>query len=195
MFDGMPEAAPESADCVDAANEMCARHREDAEHSKLSLSDLREWLDEEHLSGKHAHRFYEALSVACAYETLSTHPNPYMAAACGPFVPRLLQFGVGRMLVHPTPLEFIEPDIAAIWERLACEPDLHPLIRARLGDLLVARRADCAQRMASVAIVSYIRVAADETIAGTDRAVAVERVRDLAKSMDTGELTGIVNGA
>ena len=194
MFDGMPEASSESANHVDAANEMCAQSSDEPEHSKLSLRDVWERLDETHLSGEHNHRVYEALSVACGYETLSMHPNPYQALACGPFVPRLMQLGLGRMFVYPTPLDFIEPDIVAIWEWLACEPDLHPLVRARLGDLLVARHADCAQRMASVAVVSYVRVAADETIAGTDRAVAIERVRNLTKSMDIGDLIDAVNG-
>ena len=43
-------------------------------------------------------------------------------------------------------------------------------------------------------MVSYLRAATDQTTAGTDRAMAVERARDIIRSMDIGGRIDIVNG-
>ena len=94
-----------------------------------------------------------ALAEACAYRSHPEgHDSPF---ACGPYVPMIppAEDGVPG---YPAPLNVVEDDGLAVWVEFARDGSLHPLVRARLADLLWARRQAPQQEWFTTAIESYV---------------------------------------
>ena len=119
---------------------------------------------------------FEYMAAACAYEL---HPrDPGGEFSCGPFAPILVACDTG-VCIYPTLLEDVGDEILEVWSGCAPHDYLHPLVGARLSDLLWVRRHGDAHRRCREAIAAYVEIAslrgvkASERVDGLTRAIAL----------------------
>ena len=119
-----------------------------------------------------------ALVHGCAYCLAS--PGGGDIGVDGPFAPMvMLPNGMsGNVRVYPRPLGDVDDDVLGAWAELAADVSLHPLVRARLADLLWVRRYQPTRRWFQAAVEAYVQLAeADVEIveieAGLRRAVEI----------------------
>ena len=116
-----------------------------------------------------------ALAEACAYRSHPQgHDSPF---ACGPYAPMIPPHEDGGP-GYPAPLNEVEGDVLAVWGEFASDGSLHPLMRARLADLLWARRRAPQQEWFTAAVKSYVDLEATdveilELVDGLSRAVDI----------------------
>ena len=82
------------------------------------------------------------------------------------------------MHIYPAPLEYVPEDTVDVWSEFAAVEELHPLMRARLADLLWVRRHESSWPWVRVAIDAYVQVAAMSGMAMD------ERVRNIARAAE-----------
>ena len=116
-----------------------------------------------------------ALAEACAYRSRPEgHDSPF---ACGPYAPMIPPYEDGGP-AYPAPLNEVEDEVLAVWAEFARDESLHPLVRARLADLLWARRHAPQQEWFTTAVKSYVDLEATdvgilELVDGLSRAVDI----------------------
>ena len=116
-----------------------------------------------------------ALAEACAYRSHPEgHDSPF---ACGPYAPMIPPHEDGGP-GYPAPLNEVEDDVLAVWGEFASDGSLHRLMRARLADLLWARRRTPQQEWFTTAVKSYVDLEATdveilELVDGLSRAVDI----------------------
>ena len=119
-----------------------------------------------------------ALVDGCAY--CLTNPERGDIGADGPFAPMFVlpDDTSGKVRVYPRPLGDVDDDVLGAWAELAADVSLHPLVRARLADLLWVRRHQPTRRWFQAAVEAYVQVADSdaeivEIEAGLRRAVSI----------------------
>ena len=116
-----------------------------------------------------------ALAEACAYRShREGHDSPF---ACGPYAPMIPPHEDGGP-GYPAPLREVQDEVLAVWGEFASDGSLHPLMRARLADLLWARRRTPQQEWFTTAVKSYVDLEATdveilELVDGLSRAVDI----------------------
>ena len=119
-----------------------------------------------------------ALVSGCAY--CLTSPGSGDIGVDGPFAPMVVlpDDTSGNVRVYPCPLGDVDDDVLSAWAELAADRSLHPLVRARLADLLWVRRHQPTRRWFEAAVEAYVQVAETdaeivEIEGGLRRAVAI----------------------
>ncbi len=119
-----------------------------------------------------------ALVDGCAY--CLTSPGRGDIGVDGPFAPMMTMPDdpSGTVRVYPRPLGDVDDDVLGAWAELAADVSLHPLIRARLADLLWVRRYQPTRRWFQTAVEAYVQLADTdaeivEIDGGLGRAVAI----------------------
>ena len=99
-----------------------------------------------------------ALADGCAYCLVS--PNSRAVGACGPFAPMWVsRYDANGARVYPRHLEDVDDDTLRVWAGCAADASLHPLLRARLADLLWVRRHEPARGWFRIAVEAYVKLA------------------------------------
>ncbi len=119
-----------------------------------------------------------ALVDGCAY--CLTSPGRGDIGVEGPFAPMITMPDdtSGTVRVYPRPLGDVDDDVLGAWAELAADLLLHPLVRARLADLLWVRRHQPTRRWFQTAVEAYVQLADTdaeivEIDGGLRRAVAI----------------------
>ena len=118
----------------------------------------------------------QALSDACAYHFVNLDDES--ALAYGSYAPMAVLPQGGGLVAYPTPLDRVAGELLDVWGECARDESMHPLVRARLADLLWTRRHNQQSRWFMVAVESYVDLAAAsvevlEREGGLRRAVAI----------------------
>ncbi|MYH78183.1 MAG: hypothetical protein F4134_10730 [Acidimicrobiaceae bacterium] len=169
----MPEQHPNPNHYVQTINSVCAELGGDPER-RLTINTV-----ERRLYGL-ANDMPEdatlrALAEACAYRSRPEgHDSPF---ACGPYAPMIPPQEDGGPS-YPAPLNEVEDEVLLAWAEFARDDSLHPLVRARLADLLWARRHGSPQEWFTTAVKSYVDLEATdvgvlELVDGLSRAVDI----------------------
>ena len=171
----MPEPHPSSGHYTQTINSVCADLGGDPEQ-RLTIKTV-----ERRLYGltndEPADATLRALAEACAYRArLEGHDSPF---ACGPYAPMLPPHEDGGP-AYPAPLREVEDDVLAVWAEFARDESLHPLVRARLADLLWARRHAPQQEWFTTAVKSYVDLAATD-VESLDLVDGLSRAVDICK--------------
>ena len=100
-----------------------------------------------------------ALVDGCAY--CVTSPGRGDIGVDGPFAPMVMlpDHTSGAVRVYPRPLGDVDDDVLGAWAELAADVSLHPLVRARLADLLWVRRYQPTRRWFQTAVEAYVQLA------------------------------------
>ena len=100
-----------------------------------------------------------ALVDGCAYCYLSSGRGGIGVE--GPFAPMIMlpDDTSGNVRVYPRPLGDVDDDVLGAWAELAADVSLHPLVRARLADLLWVRRYQPTRRWFQAAVEAYVQLA------------------------------------
>ena len=204
MFISMNKDTSEFASYVQPVNELCAELENGGDGWQLSTFCVRRRLEMRYEDDFDDEGVCLALATACGYETLLSHPNPDLELVCGEFVPSLVDFDTDGMSVFPCPLSRVAERTLRIWRGCAVEEALHPIVRARLGDLLSVRDSGDTTRWAYIALFAYLEVAATPAVTNHERAVALMRaitlctelrdLRLLKKIMETAEFDTLDTG-
>ncbi|WP_419921919.1 hypothetical protein [Candidatus Poriferisodalis sp.] len=179
----MNDNNPEFDQFVQTVNNFCAELENGARGGQLSTFCVRrrlELLDEEDSDGESV---YHALATACGYDTLLSNSKPDLELACGDFVPSLVDFDTDGMSVFPCPLSRVTERTLRIWRGCAGEDDLHPIVRARLADLLFARDSGDTTRWAWTALFAYLEVSVNPHAPSHERAFALLRAITLCSEL------------
>ncbi len=96
------------------------------------------------------------------------------------------------MLVCPPPLGRVDNSIRDAWAQLACEDGLHPLVRARIADLLSTLGYHSSYESGQIAVQGYLEAIADPAIHERERMVALKRVALLCYEIRDPSLLRIV---
>lgn len=160
---------------VRTVNGICDDLAADPDTSPLSLSDIKGRIEDHYKSHDDPDQVFEALTAACGYDAVHTHPNPCMGLALGGFVPGQLKSGPDGISAWPVPLDCVADPMFRIWAALGADESLHPLVRARVADLVCTREPEQFGPLAGIAVLTYMKIAATAEIAGADRACAIVR--------------------
>ena len=156
-------------------DEACRELASSGEHFDISaLHDPLNGL----AKGDPADATLRALADGCAYCLVI--PNSGSVGVCGPFAPMfvLRDDTSDGMRGYPRRLGDVDDDTLRLWSDLVADASLHPLLRARLADLLWVRRHKPARRWWQIAVEAYVQLA-DTTVEsveigrGLQRAVAI----------------------
>ena len=132
------------------------------------------------------------LAEACAYRL----GVAVTSDAGGPYAPeRELRDGE-RWLIYPPHLETADDNVLATWHLCAQSDDLHPLVRARLADLLWTRNVARPPLWHKIAVDSYLASASDPQLEMADREAGLRRAVQIATeaNQDTADvLTALAN--
>ena len=183
MFIYMNENASEFASYVQTVNALCAELENGGDGWQLSTFCVRRRLEMRDEDDSDDEGVCLALATACGYETLLNHPNPDLELACGEFVPSLVDFDTDGMSVFPCPLSRVTERTLRIWRGCAEEDDLHPIVRARLADLLFARDSGDTTRWAWTALFAYLEVSVNPHAPSHERAFALLRAITLCSEL------------
>ena len=169
----MPEQHPNPNQYAQTINSVCADLGGDPER-RLTIRDV-----ERRLFGlakdEPEDATLRALTEACAYRSHPEgHDSPF---ACGPYAPMIPPHEDGGP-GYPAPLREVEDEVLAVWVEFARDESLHLLMRARLADLLWARRYAPPQEWFTTAVKSYVALEATdveilELVDGLSRAVDI----------------------
>lgn len=171
----MPEPHPSPSHHTQTINSICADLGGDPEQ-RLTIKTV-----ERRLYGltndEPADATLRALAEACAYRAhREGHDSPF---ACGPYAPMIPPQEDGGP-AYPAPLNEVEDDVLAVWAEFARDESLHPLVRARLADLLWARRHAPQREWFTTAVKSYVDLEATDV-------GSLELVDSLSRAVDIGK--------
>lgn len=153
---------------------------------------LRRRIDEHRESHDDPDRVLLALSVACGYTTRSRRPGMHADLALGDWVPEWIDVEHDNMHVYPPPLSRVDSTIRDRWAELAHETALHPLVRARIADLLSALGHSTACEFEQIAVLGYLESLADPAIDERERMTAFKRLAHLCDELQDPRLLRIV---
>ena len=126
-----------------------------------------------------------ALAVACGYhmepEALD---GPYV---CGPFGPMWVMPQENGVSMFPGPLDRVEDDVLDLWGVCASEDAMHPIVRARLADLLWTRRHRGPTLWFRVAVLAYLDLA-DTCAEVVERTEGLQRSEAICKEANQPDL-------
>ncbi len=126
-----------------------------------------------------------ALAHACGYHMEpKSQDNPF---ACGAFAPMFVMPQENGVSVFPVPLDDVEADVLDMWSVLASEDGMHPIVRARLADLLWTRRHPGPEPWFGPAVVAYLDLAATD-VHIVERSAGLVRAADVCKEANQPEL-------
>ena len=126
-----------------------------------------------------------ALSVACGYHMEpGARDSPY---ACGPFMPMWVMPQENGVSMFPGPLDRIEADVLDLWGACASEDAMHPIVRARLADLLWTRRHRGPTLWFRVAVLAYLDLA-DTCAEVVERTQGLQRSEAICKEANQPDL-------
>ena len=127
----------------------------------------------------------QALSIACGYHSSPRGPTaPY---ACGPFGPVFVMPQENGVSMFPKPLDRIDVDVLDLWSDCASEDAMHPIVRARLGDLLWVRRHRGPRPWFRVAVPAYLELM-DTRVHIVERTDGLVRAADICREASQREL-------
>lgn len=132
---------------------------------------------------------YSVLSMACAFESLPLGIEAQIGARLkyGPFAPVLVWFDERGMHVFPAPLDQIGERAIGIWRGFASTQELHPLVQARLADLLRICEPDNQRKWGLMAIDAYSQVTARMRIDPEESGFAAKRLESLKAEIAVAE--------
>lgn len=155
-------------------NESCARLAEGTDE-RLRIGVVHDRLDEL-AKAEPADVMLRALADGCAY--CLVNPDSGSLGAYGPFAPLIALPDGDGVRLYPRFLGDVQEDTLDAWADCAADPSLHPLVRARLADLLWVRRHQPSRSWFKVAVQAYVQL--EETNVefldigyGLQRAVAI----------------------
>lgn len=149
-----------NASCVDIA----------ASGGSVRLHDVHDYLNQLALASP-ADAAWKHLAEACAYRL----GVPVTSDAGGPYTPEVELRDGEQWLIYPPHLETRDDDVLATWRLCAVDDDLHPLVRARLADLLWARGVARPPLWHKIAVDSYLASAIDPQLELADREAGLRR--------------------
>ncbi|WP_419933266.1 hypothetical protein [Candidatus Poriferisodalis sp.] len=188
----MTVTTPELDSSVQTVNGFCADLVADSDASSFALEDLRRRIDEHRESHDDPDRAFTALSVACGYTTRRGQPDPHGDLALGEWIPGWIDIEHDSMLTCPPPLDRVNSTIQDRWAELAQETALHPLLRARLADLLSTLGHGNASEFEQIAVHAYLETLADPAIDERERMTALRRLAHLSDELQDPRLPQIV---
>ena len=129
-----------------------------------------------------------ALADGCGYRMVS--PDNGTGGVRGPFAPIsvLSDDAPGGVRVYPLHLEEVEQDILDVWAGFAAERSVHPLVRARLADLLWVRRHQPDRRWFQAAVEAYVQLA-DTEAASTEVGYGLRRAVEICAESNHSSLS------
>ena len=126
-----------------------------------------------------------ALSVACGYHMeLEALDAPYV---CGPFGPMWVMPQENGVSMFPGPLDRVEDNVLDLWGTCASEDAMHPIVRARLADLLWTRRHRGPTLWFRVAVLAYLDLA-DTCAEVVERTQGLQRSEAICKESNQRDL-------
>ena len=126
-----------------------------------------------------------ALAHACGYHMEPKgQDDPF---ACGAFAPMFVMPRENGVSVFPVPLDGVEADVLDMWSVLASEDAMHPIVRARLADLLWTRRHRGPEPWFGAAVAAYLDLAATE-VHIVERSAGLVRAADICREANQSEL-------
>lgn len=140
---------------VEIVADECARldHKQDGSFMIHSVYDRLHALSKDRPDDA----MLRALTHACGYHMdLEARDDPF---ACGAFGPMWVIPQGDGVSVFPVPLDDVDADVLDLWSALASEDAMHPIVRARLADLLWTRRHRGPGPWFRVAVPAYLDVA------------------------------------
>lgn len=180
---------PSASACTAAINAACAEIA--ASGGLVRLHDVHDHLNKlAHASSEDAG--WKHLAEACAYRL----GVPVTSDAGGPYTPDVELRDDEQWLIYPPHLETRDDDVLATWRLCAVDDDLHPLVRARLADLLWARGVARPPLWHKIAVDSYLASASDRQLEMADREAGLCRAVQIATetNQDTADaLTALVH--
>ena len=128
-----------------------------------------------------------ALVHGCGYRL--TTPTSGDIGAYGPFAPMfvLRDDTADGMRAYPRHLREIDDDILGVWAEFAADVSLHPLLRARLADLLWVRHREPARRWFQAAVEAYVQLA-DTAVESVDVGDGLQRAVVICDEANHGDL-------
>ena len=190
-FTVMTEKTSEFASYAQTVNKFCAELAGTPPAEPFSLYRLRRRIEKHSETHGGPDRVLVALAVACRYGTIGVD-EPNGAMAVGGWVPSFTHFEYDSMLVCPPPLDRVDDMLPCIWEDLVAEDGLHPLVRARLADLLSVLGHGDRFEFARIAVCGYLAAVADVATEDLERMVALKRIAYLCSGLDNACLLRIV---
>ena len=125
------------------------------------------------------------LAHACGYHMEPKgQDDPF---ACGAFAPMFVMPRENGVSVFPVPLDGVEADVLDLWSVLASEDAMHPIVRARLADLLWTRRHRGPEPWFGAAVAAYLDLAATE-VHIVERSAGLVRAADICREANQSEL-------
>ena len=135
---------------------------------------------------------WKHLAEACAYSL----GVPLTSDSGGPYAPELELRDGEQWLIYPPHLETRDDSVLAAWQLCAQDDAMHPLVRARLADLLWVRDASRPPLWHKIAVDSYLESAGDPQLEMADRAAGLRRAVQIATKANQGTddvLTALAN--
>ena len=164
---------PDNA-CTPVVNDVCAELSKVGEWPEVGLmvSDVGDRLGQ--LDESPDEQASKALVVACQFGLgYVDDEDPF---SCGPYSPKAVLRQGDQILASPLPGE-VGDEMLEVWAAYADDESLHPLVRARLADLLWVRKHSDRGRWAQLAIETYVESAVPEVW-------ICERFDGLARAVD-----------
>ena len=119
---------------------------------------------------------WKHLAEACAYRL----GVPLTSDVGGPYSPDVELRNGEQWLIYPPHLETRDDNVLATWQLCAVDHDLHPLVRARLADLLWTRDVARPPLWHKIAVDSYLASASDSQLEMVDREAGLRRAVQIA---------------
>ena len=154
-------------------NEVC-RELTESSDGRFGIDDVHEGLNDR-AKANQDDRVLRALGDACAYQFA---PNcqgggeDRFGLSLGPYSPKYI---VPELGVSPMPIGSVADEVLDIWREHAADGSLHPLVRARLADLLWVRKHDRRRRWFEVAVDSFLELADIEAVRLWERGAGLIR--------------------
>ena len=133
---------------------------------------------------------YHALADACTY--ILAQPGSEGHAIWGVFMPITWPLDMNGAHAYPVSLDQVSEQTLSLWSRCAGVDGLHPLVRARLADLLWVRQHSDVPGWDRTAVCAYIEAAGLAEIYADERMRGLLRAMDICQESPLGELLGPV---
>ena len=177
----MSTSAPDFSQYADTVTSICTKRQNDDRLHPMTTNDVHSCLEGFCDRFPRNQRTYRALSLACAYDRAPLGIEASIGARLnyGPFAPLLVWFDEDSMHLFPVPLDQLPKETVDAWIGIAAVSDLHPLVAARLADLLCVCRPADAHPWRLRAIEAYAQVSICQRIDSEERDFALKRLDNL----------------
>ena len=126
-----------------------------------------------------------ALRDASAYYFDPNGREDPFGLSLGPYSPMWVIRDLGA---YPMPLGLVSDEVLDIWREHAADESLHPLVRARLADLLWVRKHDRRGKWFEVAVYSFVELAGIEAVDAWERGYGLVRAVTVSKESNHPDL-------